>query len=197
MEEKDMDGEKLTQEGTEAKERIAELTREIGEQEKSLADQPQASTMAGLTERLLALKYFQRAYYQHMLSKEVGKPEKKSLLASARQDIDKALTYPESYFPNGKGSLLLIQEAIKKDSGGCFIATAAYGSATMPEVALLRRFRDVRLQPNRLGRLVIRIYEWASPPLAAWIAERPVARRWVRRLVLAPMVRFARHWTSS
>ena len=192
-----MNGEKLTQEGTEAKERIAELTKEIEEQEKSLADQPQASTMAGLNERLLALKYFQRAYYQHMLSKEVGKPEKKSLLASARQDIDKALTYPDSYFPNGRGSLLLIQEAIKKDSGGCFIATAAYGSATMPEVALLRQFRDERLGRSQPGRLIIRLYEWASPPLAAWIAERPVARLWVRRLVLAPMVRFARHWTSS
>jgi hypothetical protein len=200
--EKDMDGEKLTPDGMEARERIATITEDIEKNEKQLADHPRGPAMPGsitlsdLAERMLALGYFQRAYYRHILSKEVGKAEKKSLLASARQDIDKALSYPDRYFPDGKGSLLLVQEAIKKDSGGCFIATAAYGSAAMPEVTLLRQFRDERLRRSQPGRLIIRLYEWASPPLADWIAARPAARLWARRLVLAPMVRLARRWTS-
>ncbi len=191
-----MDPEKDTRDGNETREGIATLTKDIEKNEKELTELPKNSTMSGLNERLLALEYFQRAYYRHKLSKEVGPPEKKKLLASARQDIEKALSYPDAYFTDGKGTLLLLQEAIKKDSGGCFIATAAYGSAAMPEVALLRQFREVRLRPSRMGRIVIRLYEWGSPPLAAWIAERPAARLWVRRLVLAPMVRFARHWMT-
>ncbi len=188
---------------TEAIEGIAKLTNDIEKNEKSLADHPRMSrkpgsiTMDEITERLLALQYYERAIYRHMLSKEAGKPEKKSLLASARQDIDKALSSPDAYFPDGKGSALLLQEAIKKDSGGCFIATAAYGSAAMPEVTLLRQFRDERLRRSQPGRLIIRFYEWASPPLADWIVARPAARLWARRLVLAPMVRLARRWTSS
>jgi hypothetical protein len=70
----------------------------------------------------------------------------------------------------------------------CFIATAAYGSALAPQVVALRQFRDVTLRPSWLGRRAIGLYEWASPPLADWIAARPSVRAWVRRLFLAPVV---------
>jgi YD repeat-containing protein len=71
--------------------------------------------------------------------------------------------------------------------GGCFIATAAYGSPLDEHVRSLREFRERHLRTNAPGRAFIRLYERASPPLAAFIAEREWARA-LARLGLAPAV---------
>ena len=71
--------------------------------------------------------------------------------------------------------------------GGCFIATAAYGSYMEPEVITLRRFRDNYLLDNAPGREFVRLYYAYSPPAASFIAERPVIRA-VVRYALAPVV---------
>lgn len=49
--------------------------------------------------------------------------------------------------------------------GGCYIATAVYGSYDCPEVWVLRRFRDRSLAKNTLGRLFIKFYYAVSPEL--------------------------------
>lgn len=69
---------------------------------------------------------------------------------------------------------------------GCFIATAAYGPAA-PEVARLRRFRDRVLRRSRGGRVFVRIYYRASPPLAAVLGRSAVGRA-VARFLLRPLV---------
>ena len=71
--------------------------------------------------------------------------------------------------------------------GGCFIATAAYGSALHPHVNALREFRDNRLKKAMIGRAIISLYERVSPPLAAVIAKHDTLRL-VSRLALAPLV---------
>lgn len=48
-------------------------------------------------------------------------------------------------------------------SGGCYIATAVYGSYNCPEVWTLRRFRDNCLAENLPGRIFIRLYYAVSP----------------------------------
>ncbi|MBF8259756.1 MAG: hypothetical protein HW377_2130, partial [Actinobacteria bacterium] len=73
---------------------------------------------------------------------------------------------------------------------GCFIATAAYGSAMDPEVRTLRRFRDAWLLTNPGGRAFTSVYYRMSPPLAEWIARRP-ALRVAARYCLVPAVLFA------
>ena len=73
----------------------------------------------------------------------------------------------------------------------CFVATAAYGSALAPQVITLRQFRDARLRTHLLGRWAIAAYAHLSPPLADWVSEHPMARVWVCRLVLEPLVRIA------
>jgi ribosomal protein L7/L12 len=70
---------------------------------------------------------------------------------------------------------------------GCWIATAAYGSAEAPEVIVLRRYRDVVLSRRALSRSFIRGYYRCSPLLAALIAPSPRARALVRR-ALRPVV---------
>ena len=82
--------------------------------------------------------------------------------------------------------------ASMSSTGGCFIATAAYGSYLEPRVQALRDFRDHALAPHPAGRAFIRLYERLSPPLAGWIAPRPWARGAVR-LGLAPVVLTVQH----
>ena len=50
-----------------------------------------------------------------------------------------------------------------KQSKGCYIATAVYGSYDCPEVWVLRRFRDDTLYISRPGRAFIKCYYKISP----------------------------------
>lgn len=72
-------------------------------------------------------------------------------------------------------------------SGSCFIATAAYGSALQPQVALLRKFRDLRLLTNAPGRAFVQWYYAWSPPRAEFIARHTAVRLLVRTALL-PLV---------
>ena len=67
------------------------------------------------------------------------------------------------------------------DSDGfCFIATAAYGSYTEPQVQLLRQFRDRYLLTNRAGRAFVNLYYKCSPPIADFIIKHDTLRAVVR-----------------
>ncbi len=77
-------------------------------------------------------------------------------------------------------------------SGGCFIATAAYGSGLAPEVTVLREFRDRYLLTNRPGQAFVEWYYAVSPPAAAFIAEHESLRS-AARLGLAPVVYAVRY----
>ena len=73
------------------------------------------------------------------------------------------------------------------DGGGCFIATAAYGSYLDPHVKTLRDFRDSTLLNSEAGRVAVDLYYTYSPYVADFIAESPAMRSAVR-LGLAPVV---------
>jgi lysophospholipase L1-like esterase len=69
-------------------------------------------------------------------------------------------------------------------SSGCFIATAAYGTALEHHVILLKRFRDLYLQTSAPGKAFVKFYYTHSPPIAAFIARHDAARRAVRTALL-------------
>jgi hypothetical protein len=64
--------------------------------------------------------------------------------------------------------------------GGCFIATAAYGTPMAEEIQILREFRDEYLLANPVGKALIDLYYRVSPPMADFITEHPSLKPIVR-----------------
>jgi len=71
--------------------------------------------------------------------------------------------------------------------GGCFIATAAYGSLVEPHVKILRDFRDRFLTTNTVGKSFVKFYYKYSPPFANFI-EKHDNLRMIVRMTLFPLV---------
>jgi hypothetical protein len=77
---------------------------------------------------------------------------------------------------------------IDSDSGGgCFIATAAYGSYLNPHVKILRDFRDEFLIPNPAGKKFVHLYYQYAPRIANHM-ERYGFLRFLSRLALFPLI---------
>ena len=60
---------------------------------------------------------------------------------------------------------------ITYSSGGCYVATAVYGSYDCPEVWTLRRYRDYTLAESWYGRVFIKTYYAISPTLIKWFGH--------------------------
>jgi hypothetical protein len=70
----------------------------------------------------------------------------------------------------------------------CFIATAAYGTETAPELNILRDFRDQVLLENAAGSHFVEAYYKLSPPVANFIAENGFVRAIVREVLVDSLV---------
>jgi len=81
----------------------------------------------------------------------------------------------ESFFSSDSASTAGVS-----GGGGCFIATAAFGSKYENHVQLLRRFRDLYLMPYRIGSTFVKTYYRYSPPMADFISEHDTLRTMVR-----------------
>jgi hypothetical protein len=83
-----------------------------------------------------------------------------------------------------------VQLMIAEDTsgnGGCFIATAAYGTASAEEIDTLRAFRDEVLLENSLGSQLVELYYQFSPPVADFISEHEGLRTLIRELLVDPV----------
>jgi hypothetical protein len=76
---------------------------------------------------------------------------------------------------------------VATEGGGCFIATAAYGTEAAEEIDVLRAFRDEVLLENSLGSQLVELYYQTSPPVADFISEHEGLRTLVRELLVDPV----------
>ncbi|MBD3343205.1 MAG: hypothetical protein GF353_29180 [Candidatus Lokiarchaeota archaeon] len=81
-------------------------------------------------------------------------------------------------------------ESIKAKKGGCFIATAVYGSENALEVVVLRSFRDNVLFSSKIGRYFVSLYYAVSPPFARLLNQNFILKKLVRKCILQPIVNF-------
>ena len=85
--------------------------------------------------------------------------------------------YPKVYerfnpfFNNIRNVSLSSNNSSSNSSGGCYVATAVYGSYDCAAVWTLRRFRDQTLAGTWYGRSFIKIYYAISPSLVKWLGK--------------------------
>jgi hypothetical protein len=109
-----------------------------------------------------------------------------SALDSASREAIQRIN-PEAYFSDSSpGSPY--SKTKSSSSGGCYVATAVYGSYDCPQVWTLRRYRDFTLAENVFGRAFIRVYYAVSPTLVKWFGNNTFFKN-VWRGVLDPKVR--------
>lgn len=85
-----------------------------------------------------------------------------------------------------------IKAEMKNMGGGCFIATAAFGSEFAPEVLYLRQFRDSVILKHDSCRTIIDFYYFVSPSCAQFISRYLWLRSAVRKLIILPFIRALR-----
>lgn len=81
----------------------------------------------------------------------------------------------------------MVESDLKAKRGGCYIATAVYGTYDCRELWVLRRFRDETLLTSRLGRAFTALY-YATSPIAVRHGGRPL--RTALRRPLDAIVRY-------
>lgn len=85
------------------------------------------------------------------------------------------------------------REVDTSSAGGCYVATAVYGSYDCPEVWTLRRFRDYTLAETGYGRAFIRTYYAISPTLVKWFGRT----EWFKRMWQAPLDKLVAHLQNN
>lgn len=73
--------------------------------------------------------------------------------------------------------------------GGCYVATAVYGSYDCPQVWTLRRYRDYTLAGTWYGRAFIHTYYAISPTLVKWFGHT----EWFKKMWKGKLDRMVEH----
>ena len=112
----------------------------------------------------LAIKTIDWSLTKYSLTNPAQKREENTKLHTLIHEIDPSHEIPTP--PAGQAS------------GGCYVATAVYGSYDCPQVWTLRRYRDNTLAETWYGRAFIRTYYAISPTLVKWFGDT----RWFKKL---------------
>jgi len=103
-------------------------------------------------------------------------------------DDPDAATTTITFTPNRDYQITANFQDVSEPSGGCFIATAAYGTSTAEQLDVLREFRDDVLLKSTVGSRLVDLYYQVSPPIADFISEHSFVRTLVRELLVDPVV---------
>ena len=104
-------------------------------------------------------------------------------------DVDAATT-TITITPNTDYEIVANFQIIEEEEppGGCFIATAAYGTSTAEQLDVLREFRDSVLLESTVGSQLVNLDSQLSPPIADFMSENIFVRTLVRELLVDPVV---------
>lgn len=145
---------------------------------------------SGMAEKAIGcfqIVYSQIGFSKHMLSSPIKFSNYTVLAGQYLEELSKE--QGESAVKNYDVETFL-QNVIGKKIGGCFIATACYGTDTAPDVLTLRAFRDNVLLSSKAGRAFVKNYYLLSPPIAKIIASHNLLRSLVRRCFIKPLASF-------
>ena len=87
----------------------------------------------------------------------------------------------EIEYMDGEKETIPVEETAyvaSNSGGGCYVATAVYGSYNCPQVWTLRRYRDNKLAKTWYGRAFIHTYYAISPTLVKWFGET----KWFKKM---------------
>lgn len=121
----------------------------------------------------------------------------KDIKQKAVENFERAIELYGANTPEGIKSATELEKVKAMQSatggGGCFIASAAYGSSFTPEVIVFRRFRDEVLLTSKLGTIFVEFYYLTSPPLARLISKAKFLQAATRWLLLGPVLRLLKN----
>ena len=112
----------------------------------------------------------------------VAQGEKITAIKRVREETGYGLAAAKYFVENHQNGIWkeydLENASSSKKGGGCYVATAVYGSYDCPQVWTLRRYRDYTLAETWYGRAFIRTYYVISPTLVKWFGKT----EWFRSL---------------
>lgn len=99
------------------------------------------------------------------------------VLGEVERDLRLVKSAVENFKPSAhqrqvRSAVVPSQTIERTTKGGCYIATAIYGSYDMPPVLVLRDWRDRQLASTAAGRAFIRAYYAMSPTLVRGIGRK-------------------------
>jgi hypothetical protein len=112
-------------------------------------------------------------------------------VTTSMQSLDMVPQLKESFNKN-RDALLTIKNQLNSStrrvssstsSGGCYIATMAYGDYDHPQVLKLRNFRDNVLINSEFGVLFIRVYYFVSPKLVRLLRNQTMINSIIRKIL--------------
>lgn len=100
--------------------------------------------------------------------------QNKSTISGIQTQLNQITSRATSY-SSGRSS--------SSSSGGCYIATMAYGSYEHPQVLELRKFRDNTLSKSSFGRGFIKTYYKYSPKLVEYLKDKPLVNQSIKSIL--------------
>jgi len=100
--------------------------------------------------------------------------QNKSTISGIQTQLNQITSRATSY-SSGRSS--------SNSSGGCYIATMAYGSYEHPQVLELRKFRDNTLSKSSFGRGFIKTYYKYSPKLVEHLKDKPLVNQSIKSIL--------------
>jgi len=113
-------------------------------------------------------------------------PDSTDLTKAWRDDSDELIGIKVYHFSGVQGGINAGANISgeKGGGGGCFIATAAFGSKMEKHVRILSEFRDKRLLSNWAGKKFVDLYYEYSPTAAVYLCEHDGVRNVVRYMLI-------------